>query len=329
MALLTRADKGTTTRSGAIDFVRVLGIIAVVAGHVWSSDLAKNLFYPWHVPLFFFLSGYFWRANRTRKDEVVKRGRTLGLPYAAWFAIIGLPYLIELIVSDRFGLEALARPLYGGSVAVRPFTTFWFVSVLFFTAVLYRLVTKLPVAAQAAIATAGLGAGYVAGDLLAKTPLAAGSALPCLSLMLIGTAAAHLHDRIPAKPLVGLALVAGGAALVWADISQPLDIKGGNYGTPIVSIIVACSISFGLVLVAEYVFRAASNGVNWFFTWLAAAGFATVLAHPAVLWVLGTPAMGTWTEFWIALLIPWAIGLLALRTPLSVWLTGQERTARQ
>ncbi|RJT80905.1 acyltransferase [Arthrobacter cheniae] len=329
MALLARADKGTSQRSGAIDFIRVLGIVAVVAGHVWSSDLVRNLLYTWHVPLFFFLSGYFWRLGRTAKDEVVKRGRTLGLPYAAWFAIIGIPYVIELLVSGNFGLGSFLRPLYGGSVAGRPFTTFWFVSVLFFTAILYRAVTKLPIAIQAVVAAVGLGAGYLVGDVLAKTPLAIGSALPCLSFMLIGTVASRLHPRLRWRPLLGLGLLSGGFALVWGGISTPLDMKGGDFGTPFVSMIVACAISFGLVLLAGFAFQSVPLAVSRLFTRLAASGFAAVLAHPAILWLLQTPADGTWIEFWIALVIPWAVGLIALQTPLSVWLTGQDRAIRQ
>ena len=74
-------------RSAAIDSLRLLGIVAVVAGHVWSNELARDLLYTWHVPLFFVLSGYLWARDRSMALEVPNRWGTIGLPYTAWLSL--------------------------------------------------------------------------------------------------------------------------------------------------------------------------------------------------------------------------------------------------
>ncbi|MFL6065424.1 MAG: hypothetical protein ACJ72G_12205 [Friedmanniella sp.] len=51
------AASAVAVRSGGIDALRVLAILAVVLGHVWLSDFVYKLVCPWHVAIFFFLTG--------------------------------------------------------------------------------------------------------------------------------------------------------------------------------------------------------------------------------------------------------------------------------
>lgn len=313
-------------RSSAIDAVRVLGIIAVVAGHVWEAQLTPFV-YTWHVPLFFFLTGYFWSAKRSIANEAKRRGRVLGLPYVTWLVIIGIPYALSQL-SGGLSLSTFAGPLYGGGAAVRPFTTFWFVSVLFFTALLYRAISSFPLWAKATVAALGLAAGYVFGEGLAVSPLAAGSALGCLVWVFLGDVTArYIEPKISRPVVVGLALLAVSVALIAIGWSAPVNIKLGHYGTPVLSIVVAAMLSFGLVLLAKVCFRRIGGSPSAWVIALAQSGFATVLAHPAVLWLLmWVPGEPDWIGFTLALVLPWALGLIALRTPLSIYVTGSERT---
>lgn len=49
------------TRVLWIDYVRDIGIWTVVLGHSFCSEDLKQYIYSFHMPLFFFLSGIFWR----------------------------------------------------------------------------------------------------------------------------------------------------------------------------------------------------------------------------------------------------------------------------
>ena len=312
--------RGISPRSGAIDAVRVLGIVAVVAGHTLNTPLVRPLFFTWHVPLFFFLAGYFW-SNATLTEDLAKRARTLGRPYVTWLLIIALPFV--LLDGQPTGARLLG-PFYDGTQSAMPYTTFWFVSALFFTVILLRCLQIFPLLIRWAIAIAGLALGYFAGSTLAQTPLSIGSALPCLCFVLFGTLAAKVRPRIRRPALVGLALLALSATLIAAGFASPLDIKVGDFGTPVLSVLVAVSISFALVLVMEALFRHLPVAVGDGATRLATAGFTVVLSHPLILWLMLKffPAVPDWGIFGIAVVVPWIVGLLSLRTAASPWLTG-------
>ncbi|MET4782792.1 hypothetical protein ABIB56_002803 [Glaciihabitans sp. UYNi722] len=97
--------------------------------------------------------------------------------------------------------------------------------------------------------------GYTIGGTLARTPLSTGSALPCLSFLLLGGVARTVRPHIRTAAPVGFGLLLIAAVSVASGICAPLDIKKGDFGTPVISIVVAGVISFGLLLVAESVFN--------------------------------------------------------------------------
>lgn len=315
-------------RSGAIDAVRVVGITAVVAGHSLNSPLVRPLLFSWHVPLFFFLAGYLWNARGDVRHEISKRARTLGRPWITWILLSGSVYILVERAHGRESAARLVEPIVDGQRSPMPYTTLWFVSALFFTVVLLRLLWRLPRSVLAIIALGGLLLGSVAGDMLASTPLAAGSAVSCLPFVLLGSFAAHVRASIRHPLVVALALLASAAALIGTGLAAPLDIKKGDYGTPGISALAAVAVSFGLVLSAEVIFNRLPGWVSLAATGLSRAGFTVVLLHPLIIWlVLGFlwPAPA-WVIFGLALSISWAIGLLASRTPISPWLTGSAAT---
>ena len=170
-------------RNVGIDVVRVLGLLAIVAGHVWENEATWLGFYPWHVPVFFFLTGWLWTSGRTLRDELGKRAQSLGKPYLFWFGIIFVALVAVMVVTDALAPGRLAASVYGGFYATRPFTTFWFVSVLFAAALLWRFIERAPISVRLVIVAAGLAAGPMLGDMLARTPLSIGSALPAIALL--------------------------------------------------------------------------------------------------------------------------------------------------
>lgn len=301
-------------RSGAIDLVRLIAVAAIVAGHAFGRDATGALLYTWHVPVFFVLSGYLWAPGRSFRTELRRRWRSLGRPYLAWLVL-----LTAATMGTGFD-DAAARileGLYGGGVAGMPYITLWFVSTLFFTALLFRLIGRLPEPARWAIALAGAVAGWIWGPALSDTPLGIGMALTCLIYLLIGDALRRVRPRIGRPAVAGVLLIAGSALLIVIGAAQLIDIKQGEYGTPVLSLVVSAAISAGLVLVAEAI--VAPGRFSQLCTTLAIPLLTVVLMHPIFLWT-AWPAPAT---FAAAVLVPLAVGLVAMRTPAAPWLTGQ------
>ena len=318
-----------TSRSGAIDAVRVLGVLAVVAGHTLATPLVRPLFFTWHVPLFFFLAGYFWSPHRSVKVELTKRARTLALPYLTWFVLIALAYVALDLMVRGTAASRLFEPFTNGQHSAMPYTTFWFVSVLFFSVVLLRCLQALPRIIVVLIAVAGMILGYTAGDTLSQTPLAIGSALPCLVFILLGSAAKRVRPSIHRPAMNGLVLLLISAVLIATGASAPLDIKQGNFGTPVISTVVAVMISFGLVLLAEAIFSSLPVRASRVATRLSYTGFMVVLIHPLILWIMLTFTSGvsSWIIFFAATVVPILVALALLRTTVSIWFTGVSRSA--
>ncbi|QNE36417.1 acyltransferase family protein [Leifsonia shinshuensis] len=331
--VVTRPDpSGASTvgarkpRSGAIDVVRVLGIVAVVAGHTLPFPIVRTLLYSWHVPLFFVLAGYFWSPSRSLTQELTTRTRTLLRPMVTWSVLIGVVFVVVDLQFESSTWQRLAGPLTDGENSAMPFTTFWFVTALFFSAVFLRLLWRLPRMVVWAVAGVGLVLSFTVGPLLAATPLSVGSAVPCVAFLALGIVAKRLRPRVTRPGLLGGGLLAVSAALVLSGVALPLDIKQGDYGTPVLSALVAVAISFGLVLTAEWLCERLPESVGRIATVLACGGFAVVLAHPVILWAMTRfgPPVPDWMLFALCLLIPWAVALGALRTRASAWLTGSE-----
>jgi len=78
-----------------LDAIKGIGIIAVVAGHIWTRGAFRNGIYSFHMPLFFMASGAVARAVPTR-ILAPRLLLALGLPALSFAALfLGLDYLIE------------------------------------------------------------------------------------------------------------------------------------------------------------------------------------------------------------------------------------------
>jgi acyltransferase len=314
-----------SARSGAIDALRVLGIVAIVAGHTWDNELARTGLYTWHVPLFFFLTGYLWTRTRPLGDELFKRMRTLLVPYVVWLVIVGAMFETWLYLRGEFELSGLIDLVWGGNHLGRPLSAFWFVTALFMVAVVLRILQALPMWVPLALAVAGIIVAHTNGDQLASIPLSIGVAWPCLIFVLAGYGLRVAKLASAVKLRAGAAMFAAGTVLAATGAAAPLNIKQADFGTPVLSILMAASISGGVLLLAEVLFTRLSAGANALPTVLASAGLMVVLTHAVPLWALGVQPEGSLVGFLASLLLPWGAALVTSLTPLAPTLVGVPR----
>lgn len=319
-----------------MDALRLVSVSAVVLGHAYLTDLAFSRYLEiWRMPLFFFLTGYFWKRGRPFPVSLRARLRSLALPYAAWTVIISLVVLDWYAEDPALRDELLRSGWYGGADQQPPFWAFWFISVLFFVTVLRRLLERLPTAVAWAVGFAGLALAHLMPDSgLARTPLGIGLALPCLLFVLAGEAfRRHGVPRLEAhRTRIGIGLVGGGILAVRAGL-VPHNIKYAGFGTPLLTPLTGMLMAAGMVLVF-------SSTVDRFLNALARATglgralrraiFVLVRTSTVVVLLHGWVLMQAMrvgiednlTKFVLALGVSWAVGLVLLATPLSRLLTG-------
>lgn len=303
----------------------MVSIAAVVLGHSFGDRLDGTQYLEiWRMPLFFFLTGYFWGPGRTLASEVRGRWVTLGIPYLIWAVLMsGAAWVWTRNDPGQF-LPLMVQGWYGGSDQPPPWWAFWFVSVLFFVSVLRRALEAAPAWVAWVVALAGLVLAQIPDTLLGRTPLGIGLALPCLFFVLCGELfRRQILPRIPRhRALTGAVVVDLGLASVAWGVA-PLNIKFSGFGTFLLSPLVGACMAAGMVLifstVVERVVRPAARPV----TALVRTGTVVVLLHG---WLLETLVRNGILEdaekFWLALLISWAVGLVIVYSPAAPWLAG-------
>jgi fucose 4-O-acetylase-like acetyltransferase len=122
------------------DAMKGFGILLVIMGHAlqqsspqYADNFAFGLIYSFHMPLFFFVSGYIFQAGLERKKLLAfpflqKKARALVVPFLSWYLIFGLwrglpPGMTLAEYVQRF----VETPAYG----------YWFLWVLFLCFVLF------------------------------------------------------------------------------------------------------------------------------------------------------------------------------------------------
>ncbi len=128
-----------------IDIARGIGILLVVLGHSDARAISPLLFqwvYSFHMPLFFFLSGMFFRPGMTLADLLRRRWKSLAKPY---FFVVFVVFFFSVFFSSTSLSLALSRALKAlyGTGFYLDWVVWWFLPALFVTNLLawgfYRL----------------------------------------------------------------------------------------------------------------------------------------------------------------------------------------------
>ena len=136
-------------RIGYIDIARGIGILLVILGHndfVYISKFAYQVIYSFHMPLFFFLSGYFIDTSISFGTFTLKRFNALLKPY--YFTIFMIYFMS--ISFEKMGfqtaLRRIAKSLYASGYYL-DWVQLWFLPHLFAVSLyaffIYKLLTKL------------------------------------------------------------------------------------------------------------------------------------------------------------------------------------------
>ena len=239
-----------------VDALKGIGILAVVAAHVYPPPFSKAL-YLFHMPLFFLIGGYLLRPKTGLLSFTRSKALHLLVPYAC-FLVLVYPYQVDFILAGHPPLTAhmlallILAPIVGGKLLIGPAAVFWFVTCFFVTQQLVNfLIVRfnqrqvvlfmcfslalayansllrprfwLPWNINVVFAAAPLFyLGYLARQRIFRPPLWAAVTFAILSLVLFGSG----HLVIP-------------------------DMKAAQYGTPVVGLLFSVAWIFSLMALAR------------------------------------------------------------------------------
>ena len=133
-------------------FLSVVGILLVITGHLgWDSVSLSGLFpaYQFHVPLFLFISGYFYRSSHEQAPGpyLARKALKLLVPYFAWNLVYGLA---AQWLRGHTGMT-IGEPVSFYTLVVQPFIdghqflynlAAWFVPALFLAEAAYLVLRR-------------------------------------------------------------------------------------------------------------------------------------------------------------------------------------------
>ena len=146
----------------SVSFAKGIGIMLMVLGHTFFSAYGYALIYMFHMPLFFFISGYCFKDSHLEdfRNYAKKRISRIYVPFVKWGLIFLLLHNIFFhlnIYNDTFGFEGEVSQLYGVSDYLkRVFLIFfclsgneqllggyWFLHTMFFASFIFYGLLKL------------------------------------------------------------------------------------------------------------------------------------------------------------------------------------------
>lgn len=140
-------------RYGFIDNAKAIGIVLVVLGHSRGlPEYLSHLIFGFHVPLFFFISGFLLKPEKLKEPvgrNAMQTLRSLGLPYLVFFAMAWLYWLATRNIGGKAlqtaGLawfDPLAGLLSGLQTDLYIDPPLWFFPCLIATAIAYHASRK-------------------------------------------------------------------------------------------------------------------------------------------------------------------------------------------
>lgn len=121
-------------RSKHVDVMKGLGMLCVVAGHIYSG-FTSELIYVFHMPLFFFISGSLFNKKENLKQYFETKAVHFLIPYLSFLLIFHFGLNLPKLVSDSSDgiFQYIYSGIVGGETLHGHTGVFWFVTCLFIT----------------------------------------------------------------------------------------------------------------------------------------------------------------------------------------------------
>jgi len=121
-----------------IDSLRGFGIIIVTFGHLNPWYPLEKHIYSFHMCLFFFISGYLFKESLSLKSFVVKKSKTIMIPFVVWDF---LSSLVAIIYGE--GIRDTISKFFVVNGQLCWNAPIWFLLVLFIVEVLYAAILSI------------------------------------------------------------------------------------------------------------------------------------------------------------------------------------------
>lgn len=240
-------------RNIGVDFYKAIGICLMVASHASVLGITTDMFiHAFHMPMFFFISGYLYKSKDCSIRQSVKRKtNSLIIPYISFGIINSVFYIIIY----GFHLNPLLHLISFNTCNLPIAGALWFLTAFFFSNVTYLLISKkllhenIKTAVVLVLMLLGLFWDLILPSHL--TPFAINAGLVGLGLMHLGYLFRRSRFDVSILPwwlsLLMLCLALIGILL----LNGPVNMRTGIYHNPVAFVFNAVIMSVLLLKISE------------------------------------------------------------------------------
>ncbi len=231
-----------------IDTLKCIGIFFVVLAHNTVSqknmDNLSNWIYSFHMPLFFFISGFLFNPEKYGglKNIIMRKARTLLVPY---FIFSLITYLFWIFILRRFGeasklditwWKPLVGTLYGNGFDnwLAHNTVLWFLVCLFVIEISFFILSRIENRINLAIALILCGLIGALDSLYMPIRLPWGIDIALTGMVFYGIGFLiqnKLEKLIEKRIITGISLILFGViSIILSHLNGRIDMNGNNYG---------------------------------------------------------------------------------------------------
>ncbi|MBO0947783.1 acyltransferase family protein [Fibrella forsythiae] len=236
-----------------VDILKGIGIFFVVVGHIFKGKIVDMIFL-FHMPLFFFVSGYLFKPTDNLIGFFKKKVIHLLVPYLFFMILIYIPQEISCFMSgkDTF-VEAVLRPILGGKFLVGWTGVFWFTTCLFFVQqVMNLLYVSFDKKNVSIIMCISMVFGYINGIIFPGfwLPWSINIAFVAMPIFYIGYLCKNINyfDIIKISNFLILLCISIGILIVPGNY---MNMKNAYYGIPVITIISSFVIIVFLIILSK------------------------------------------------------------------------------
>lgn len=241
-----------------IDVAKGIGIVLVVIGHISKNRVVTGIIYQFHMPLFFFISGYLFTIKENEKKYFYSKLKRLGIPYLSFLFIISILQFYnsffsnETVLSFKNLMLFISRAVLGGRWLPGSATILWFISVLFIVTVLMNyLLLRISSRRIKILMLVFLVLGYINSFYFQNlfVPLNANVVLAACPLFYFGYLFKNYTINRFIYPSLLLILIA--VFLVYENKLPRIDYNNAMYGTVLFSLMISLSFIVFVLKIAE------------------------------------------------------------------------------
>lgn len=143
------AATNVNSRDITFDIMKGIGIIAMIIGHCSIPHVLFKFIFMWHMPLFFIISGYFYKKKNNR-DMFISLFTSLIIPYIFTSLIIVIVSTCISLFKGNFNSPFFLGMLFGSGSTNNPLLfgghcfigALWFLLALFWSKMIYNTISN-------------------------------------------------------------------------------------------------------------------------------------------------------------------------------------------